>query len=269
LVLDVTERKHAEAALREHQKQLQLLNENLEQKVQDKTEEVRRLASDLVQAVQHERHRISHILHDDLQQRIYAIQMQLTFLHDEFQKENETARREVSEIEKQLTEVLQVTRHLSIDLSPPILRDEGLSHAIHWLAAQMRQRYGLDIEIRANGDFTIVNEALHVLLFNCVREVLFNVVKHAQASQAVVTLQWADDRLQVEVRDNGRGFPGDMPKQQGSEEIRVEALRSGFGLSTIRYQLSLFGGRLEIHSEPGAGARIRLIVPITEEASEA
>ena len=197
-VLNVTERKRAESALREHQKQLQLLNETLEQKVQEKTAEVHHVASDLVQAVQRERHRISHILHDDLQQRIYAIQMQLTFLHDEFQKENEAAQMEVSGIEKQLTDVLEVTRHLSIDLSPPILRDEGLSHAISWLAAQMRQRYGLPIELQTDGPFAVADEALHMLLFNCVRELLFNVVKHArsQAGRGCVAMDrgWDSDR---------------------------------------------------------------------------
>ncbi|HSB00051.1 MAG TPA: PAS domain S-box protein, partial [Anaerolineales bacterium] len=266
-VLNVTERKRAEDALYEHQKQLQLLNETLEQKVHEKTEEVRRLASDLIQAVQHERHRISHILHDDLQQRIYAIQMQLTFLHDELQRENKTAGKEISDIEQQLTEILVVTRHLSIDLSPPILRDEGLSHAIGWLAAQMRQRYGLPIELQADGPFAISDEALHVLLFNCVRELLFNVVKHAQASRAVVKLQWVEAGLQIEVRDDGRGFPVDMPEQRASEEMNeTNGLRSGWGLPAIRHQLDLFGGRMEIQSEPGAGARVLLIIPVVEGA---
>ncbi|RPJ19651.1 MAG: PAS domain S-box protein [Chloroflexi bacterium] len=262
---DISERKHAEEALRDHQKQLQLLNETLEQQVQEKTAEVRSLASDLVKAVQHERHRISHILHDDLQQRIYGIRMQLTFLHDELQRENEAARKEVSDIEKQLAEILEVTRHLSIDLSPPILSDEGLSHAIHWLAIQMGQRYGLPIDIQASSPFAIADEALHVLLFNCVRELLFNIVKHAQASQAMVALQWADAGLQIEVRDDGRGFPVNLPERQVAEEMSGEdGLRPNFGLSTIRHQLNLFGGRMEIQSEPGTGTRIVLIVPVVE-----
>ncbi len=262
---DITARKQAEDALRENEKQLQLLNETLEQKVHEKTEEVRRLASDVVQAVQHERHRISHILHDDLQQRIYAIQMQLTLLHDEVQRENEAARKELSGIEQQLAEVLAVTRHLSIDLSPPILHDEGVSQAIDWLAAQMRQRYGLPIELQANGPFAIADEALHVLVFNCVRELLFNVVKHARASRAVVGLQWADDGLRIEVRDDGKGFIVDAPEQPASAEMNeADGSPSGFGLSTIRHQLNLFGGRMEIQSEPGAGARIILTVPVTE-----
>jgi PAS domain S-box-containing protein len=259
-VLDMTERKHAEEALRENQKQLQLLNETLEQQVHEKTAEVRHLTSDLIKAVQQERHRISHILHDDLQQRIYAIRMQLTFLHDHLPQDNEIAQKDESDIERQLDEILMVTRNLSIDLSPPILRDEGLSHAINWLAARMRQRYSLPIEIQANGVFALADEELHVLLFNCVRELLFNVVKHAQASRAVVTLLWIDGGLQIEVRDDGKGFTiTEQSNREMSEDIEGQV---SSGLHTIRHQLSLFGGQMEIQSEPGAGTQINLIIPI-------
>jgi PAS domain S-box-containing protein len=262
---DVTERKQAENALRESEKQLQILNESLEQKVHEKTAEVRRLAAELVIAVQSERHRISHILHDDLQQRIYAIQMQLTFLRNELHKANQAAQNEALDIGKQLDEVLEITRNLSIDLSPPILQDEGLSQAINWLAGQMRKRYGLAIEIQADGPFIVPNEELQVLLFNCVRELLFNVVKHAEASRAVVTLQWLDDGLQIEVCDDGKGFPVKIEKEQPAEETNEEeSLQLSFGLPTLRHQLILFGGRMEVRSEPGAGTRVTLIVPVVK-----
>lgn len=256
---DSTKLREAEKALRESQKQLMLLNESLEQKVQDKTVEVRRLASDLTKVTQRERQRISHVLHDDLQQRIYTIQMQLAFLRDGLPDGNESAAREISDIEKELGHILKITRDLSIDLSPPILRDEGLSHAIEWLAKRMRGQYGLPIELQAEGSFVISNEELHVLLFNCVRELLFNVVKHAEASRAVVALQWSGDDLRIEVRDDGQGFAANSPDQQISGESDVQA---NLGLPTIRHQLGLFGGRMEIQSEPGAGTRVLLSVPV-------
>jgi PAS domain S-box-containing protein len=261
LVLDVTERKRAEEALQENERQLQLLNESLEQKVQEKTAQVRRLASDVIKAEQGERHRIARILHDDLQQRAYAIQMQLALLRDQLQGENKIAENEIADVERQLKEIVKVTRQLSINLSPPILPDEGLSHAIHWLAAQMRQQYGLAIEVQAEDPFAISDEQLHVLLFNCVRELLFNVVKHARASQAAVTLQWSGDDLRIEVHDNGRGFSSTTSEQEEGEE---EDEPSTFGLATIRHQLSLFDGQIEMYSEPGKGTRVILTVPVAE-----
>ncbi len=260
---DITDRKKAEEALREHEKQMRLLNETLEQKVKERTAEVRKLASDLTKAEQRERHRISHILHDDLQQRVYAIQMQLTLLYDGLQMENDAARKEIADIKEQLDEILEVTRHLSIDLSPPILRDEGLAHAVGWLASQMREQYGLSIKVQADGPFAIPDEELQVLLFSFVRELLFNIVKHAGAKEARVALQWTKSGLRIEVSDDGRGFPVNEPeKSMAQKPGENEVLRTSFGLPTIRHRLSLFGGQLDIKSENGAGTQIVLTIPI-------
>lgn len=258
---DETKQRQAEEALREHQEQLQSLNKTLEQKVQEKTAEVSQLASDLITATQRERQRISRVLHDDLQQRIYAIKMQLSFLRNGLPQE-ETARREVSDIEAELAEIVKITRNLSIDLSPPLLPGEGLSHAIAWLAIRMQEQYGLSVELQANGAFVIANEELYGFLFNCVRELLFNVVKHAGASRAVVALAWFAHGIRIEVRDNGKGFPQTIPVQEGSKQ---DDLPQSLGLPAMRHQLSLFGGSIEINSKIGEGAQIILTVPIEEE----
>ena len=259
---DTTEQRQAEEALHEHQRQLQILNETLEHKVVEKTAEVRQLASDVINATQQERQRLSRILHDDLQQRAYAILMQLSFLRNAIPSENHSARKDASAIEKELAEIVKITRHLSIDLSPPILPGEGLSHAIEWLASRMREQYGLPVELQANGPFIISDENLHVFMFNCVRELLFNVVKHARASRAVVALAWLDHGVQIEVRDDGKGFP-DNVSEEGKSSVQTDLPRS-LGLPTIRHQLSLFGGVMEINSKPGAGTQVILILPVAE-----
>jgi PAS domain S-box-containing protein len=263
-IIDISERRQFEEALRENEKQLQSLNESLEQKVEEKTSELRQLASELTRAEQRERNRISHILHDDLQQRIYAIQMQMSFLGQEIPRESEAARAELSNIQKELEDVLNIARHLSIDLNPPILRGEGLNQAISWLASKMHQQYGLSIEIQAGESFTIPDEELHVLLFNCVRELLFNIVKHAQTGHAEVRLQWVDSKLRIEVSDDGDGFAARATRRQSSDRpVEEEEIQPSFGLSTIRHQLSLYGGSMAIYSRPGDGTRIVLTVPIS------
>jgi two-component system, chemotaxis family, CheB/CheR fusion protein len=258
---DMTAQHQAEAALRENQKKLQLLNETLEQKVQEKTLEVRQLASEVIKAAQQERQRISHVLHDDLQQRIHAIRMQLSFLRDELSSENISARKEVSDIEEELADIVRITRDLSINLSPPILPGEGLSHAIEWLATRMREQYGMPIELQANGPFVISNEVIHAFLFNSIRELLFNVVKHAVASQAIVAMAWLNNGLRIEVRDDGKGFPDSMSEGEAGKQ---DNLPRSLGLPTIRHQLNLVGGSMEINSKPGAGTQVILIVPVAE-----
>jgi signal transduction histidine kinase len=188
--------------------------------------------------------------------------MQLSFLRDGLSAENDSARKEVSEIGKELAEIVKITRNLSIDLSPPILPGEGLSHAIEWLASRMREQYGLPVELQAKAPFVISDENLHVFLFNCVRELLFNVVKHAEASRAVVALAWLDHGAQIEVRDDGKGFP-DNVSEEGKAGRQGDVPRS-LGLPTIRHQLSLFGGVMEINSKPGAGTQVILTVPVKE-----
>lgn len=176
------------------------------------------------------------------------------------------ARQDVSHIEKELAEIVKITRNLSIDLSPPILPGEGLSHAIGWLATRMMEQYSLPVELPADEPFVIPNEDLHVFLFNCVRELLFNIVKHAGASQAVVALAWLDHGLQIEVRDDGKGFPDNV--SEGGKASKQSELPRSLGLPTIRHQLSLFGGVMKINSKPGAGTQVILIIPIAEAQQE-
>jgi signal transduction histidine kinase len=88
---------------------------------------------------------------------------------------------------------------------------------------------------------------------------LFNIVKHARASRAVVALTWLEPGLQIEVRDDGKGFLDDIHEEQGSES---NDLPRSLGIPTIRHQLSMFGGSLKINSKPGAGTQIILSIPI-------
>lgn len=106
---------------------------------------------------------------------------------------------------------------------------------------------------------------MHVFLFNCVRELLFNVVKHAGASRAVVVLAWIGYHLRIEVRDNGKGFSNNMPDKNVSQQ---DGLAQTLGLPTIRHQLSLFGGSMEIHAKTGDGTQVILLVPIEEAGAD-
>lgn len=259
------ERKKAELALREHEKQLQQLNQTLEQRVKEQTAEVRRLASDLTLAEQHERYRIAHILHDDLQQRLYAIQMQLAFLNGGLEIENPAIRKDVAELAEQLEGALALTRNLSIDLSPPVLHEEGLAQAINWLATQMYEQHGLKVELQAEESFALSNPELQVLLFTFVRELLFNVIKHAGVNQAVVSLQRSNTDLRIEVRDEGKGFNRTVSGGYDiSPATEAASQKRTFGLPTLRHRLGLFGGHMAILSEPGTGTQVSLTIPVYE-----
>jgi two-component system CheB/CheR fusion protein len=243
---DNTERKRVEDELR-------WLNETLEARVRERTDQVRELASTLAMAEQDERRRIAQILHDDLQQLLFGIQLKMTFVRRDAEAADDTALAEhAAEADRFLDRAIQVTRHLTVDLSPPILAGEGLTQALEWLTTQMEDVHNLSVEVLSGQSFVVRQEGMRVLLFQIVRELLFNVVKHARTDRAIVTLDEEDDTLVITVEDEGRGFdPTTLePDTEG-----------GFGLFSVRERLRLFGGRLEIDSAPGEGTRMTAVIP--------
>ncbi|MDQ2692782.1 MAG: sensor histidine kinase, partial [Chloroflexota bacterium] len=220
-------------------------------------QQIRALASELTATEQAERHRLSQILHDDLQQRIFAVQMQLSFLEDAYEKNDLQAFAiDFPQVNEWLTEAIKVTRQLSVDLSPPILHGEGLVEAIIWLAAQMEEQYGLKVHIEANGTSAELAEKVRILVFYAVRETLFNIVKHAQVSEAAVRFEHYDSHLLVRVADQGIGFAN-------TEVINDPNL--AHGLLMIRHRLNLLGCSMDVRSQPGNGTQVTFTVPYPSE----
>jgi two-component system CheB/CheR fusion protein len=216
-------------------------------------QQIRALAAELTAAEQTERHRLSQILHDDLQQRIFAVQLQLSFLKDAYEKNDLQAFQvDFPQLEEWLAESIKVTRQLSVDLSPPILHGEGLLEAVVWLASQMDEQYGLKIDIKSNGTSTELDEKIRILVFYAVRELLFNVVKHAGILKAAVTFEHNNDHLDVIVSDAGSGF--------SSQEV-MNNTKIAHGLLTLRHRLSLLGCSMEVNSQPGKGTEAIIEVP--------
>jgi two-component system, chemotaxis family, CheB/CheR fusion protein len=216
-------------------------------------QQIRDLASELTATEQAERHRLSQILHDDLQQRIFAIQMQFSFLKDAYEKNDlQSFSIDFSQLEAWLAEAIQVTRQLSVDLSPPILHGEGLVEAVIWLASQMEEQYGLRVMIKSAGTPVALDEKLRVLAFYAIRELLFNIVKHAGMSEAVVQFEHEDSRLLVIVQDHGVGF--DSVQVLNDPKI-------AHGLLIIRHRLNLLGCSMEVNSQPGNGTEVTIEVP--------
>jgi two-component system CheB/CheR fusion protein len=216
-------------------------------------QQIRSLASELTAAEQAERHRLAQILHDDLQQRIFAIQMQLSFLKDAYEKNDlQSFQIDFPQLEEWLAESIQVTRQLSVDLSPPILHGEGLVEAVIWLASQMQEQYGLNVKIEADGQQVQLDERIRVLVFYAVRELLFNVVKHSGTLEAIVSFERNDGYLNVIVSDVGKGFPS-----QETMDNRI----IGHGLLSLRHRLNLLGCNMEVQSRLGKGTQVSIEVP--------
>jgi signal transduction histidine kinase len=218
--------------------------------------QVRSLASALTLAEQRERRRISQILHDHVQQMLYGIQMRTYLIGLDTPEESKVFIQEhLVEMEALVEEAIQSTRSLTVELSPPVLQSEGLGAAFNWLVNQMSRLYDLQVELDMSQDYQLASEDLRVLIFQLVRELLFNVVKHAQVDKAKVAMCLDSDQFVVRVEDQGVGFD---PAMLASEE-RPD--NGGFGLYSIRERLALFGGEVTITSQPGHGTQVVLALP--------
>ena len=245
-------------ALRNAELALQEANATLEKKVAERTQELekhaaqlRALTGELTLTEQRERSRLANILHDHLQQILVAAKFRAAILGrggDALSKQG------AKEVEDLIDESIAASRSLTAELSPPILHDAGLNEGLQWLARRMANTQGLfvDLELSESGRLP---DDLKILLFQSVRELLFNVVKHSNTRSAVVNLRRLDGSLQLTVSDEGIGFdPAAMPP--AGEGGR------GFGLLGIQERLGFIGGNLEIQSTPGQGSRFVLSVPL-------
>ena len=226
-----------------------VLATDIRERVQSE-EKIRSLAAELTRAEQEERHRISQVLHDDLQQRLFAVKAQLSFLKDG--NLSADTYRELDQIQESLSESVAITRNLSIDLSPIVLRGEGLTEVLTWLSFRMKEQYGLQVDLEAKEDLHEVDSHMRMLLFQSIRELLFNVVKHAGVSQAKVTLDEMNGRPCITVSDDGKGF---------DSEAVLGNPQAAHGLLIIQDRLNLLGCHMELVAKPNEGTRITIELP--------
>lgn len=254
---DITRRKQTDAALRE-------LNRTLEDRVSQRTEELERAYAELLQhniqyrelakkltaAEEGERRRIAQLLHDSHQQLLVAARYRAELLQsDAYTQDVNDVGRQVSEI---LDQALEATRSLTMELAPPILYGVGLVVALKWLAGWIEEHHDLEVVVNGTLPMTRIPTDVSSLLFQSVRELLLNVVKHAGVKRAAVSVAMYKQQLEIAVTDEGMGF--DVTSTQ-------ENPRS-YGLFSIQERLAVLDGRMEIVSILGRGTTTTLTFPL-------
>jgi two-component system, NarL family, sensor histidine kinase UhpB len=243
-------------ARRTAQGRLTQLNAELEQRIQQRTEqlrhqrdELRNLTSQLALTEERERRAIAQRLHDEVSTLLYLAQMKLGCI----EQLPEPQAREVGEACRLLDQAMQRTRGITYELSPPVLYDLGLEAAVQWLAEQTRKQAKIDVLVESHLPSLPLDEAERILLFGVIRELLHNVVKHADATRCQISLCGEEGMLAVTVEDDGRGFDGEAARGRRGDS---------FGLFSITQRLQHVGGQLEIETPPDGGSRCKITFPV-------
>ena len=244
-VTDITARKRTESALRERTAELE-----------GQTHRLREIAADLTVAEQHAREELSKTLHDGLQQILFSSRLKLARLKKRLVDLQSPDEDLLDRACRDLDEAIAAARSLAIELFPPGLHNDGLAAGLEWLSASMRDKYGLRVDLTADPAANPDRRDVRTLIFESVRELLFNVVKHAGVDRVTVSLsRTADGAIQIVVADRGRGFDA------ASVLAPTQTHRLGLGLYSVRERLALLGGRLDIDSAPGQGTTFTIVAP--------
>lgn len=250
---DISERKTAREALEKAHEELEVRVQKRTKQLQVRSRQLRALAGELSHAEERERRRIAGLIHEDLQQMLVAAVLNLGMLKSKIASSE--SEEEFFQIEGILRDSIKTARSLTSELSPPVLQQCGLAAALKWLRTWYGEKYAMDVRVDAEEGADPGPEVAGTL-FRCVRELLFNVVKHGGVRTAKLHLWRADgDVLKIEVSDEGAGFdPQEVRAREGSV--------GGFGLFSIRERLEWLGGGMEMISSPGAGSCFVLWVPL-------
>ena len=209
-------------------------------------QELRRLSEALLTAEDDMARRIASELHDDITQRLALVSMEIGKT-----AATSTAPEVVAHLRTYQDQILAISngiRRISHEMHPAILDDLGLGAALESLCSAMEKAAGLSFDLKV-GALPPVSRTAGYTLYRVCQESLLNVTKHAKATHVWVTLSFADNQLQLEVADDGKGYD-------------IERQKTGLGTVTMKERLRLAGGTLKIRSGPEAGTTVTASVPV-------
>lgn len=237
-IRDISERKWAEAKVLEYQNQL------------------KSLASQLTYTEERERRSLATYLHDNIGQKLFVLKINCELV----QKAGcpPAGEQTLHNMNDMIQQLIDDTRSLTFELSPPILYQLGFEAALDWLFDQMHNQYGLKTKFVDDKSSRTLDTDTLAVLFRSVHELLINVSKHAQTKNVTVSLGRKGDYLHIAVKDDGVGFPCS----------EVNTCHKGFGLFSIKERLEYIGGQCNIYSIPGQGTKVTLIAPMQDKKEQ-
>ena len=236
--INITERKHAEEALRQ-------------------------LSTRLLQLQDEERRRLGRELHDSLAQSVLAVNLNLAQAARSLKSKDDPARHALAEARKVLVEMSREIRTLSYLLHPPLLDELGLVSALKEYAEGFSERSGIKLDLDIQAGFGRLSQEAETALFRIVQESLANIQRHSGSKTAEIHLRGNTTWVDLEVLDRGRGMD-----KKAIERGNSSGTRLGVGILGMRERMTQLGGKLEIESS-SSGTTVRVSIPLRTEVTDA
>jgi signal transduction histidine kinase len=274
---EVRERRRAEMRLQEHRDQLEGMvaertakleatnvelrgeiaaRKQVEEELLGYQRQLRSLAHELSLVEERQRRRIATVLHDNISQSLMIVKSGLDVLVSATLDKKVLSK--LREIQAQVRQMIERTRSMTFEISPPVLYELGLEPAMEWLVERFQEQHGIACEFYDDGRAKPVSEDWRSILFQSTRELLANVRKHAKAEKVLVSVCRDGRHVRITVEDDGAGFD---PEILGQKIAKNE----GFGLFNLQQRLTHLRGKVVIDSERGRGAKVTLLAPLKRE----
>ncbi len=239
-------------ALKQGETDLQKLNETLEQRVADRTVKLRDLTTRVFRLEQNERKKLARFLHDEIQQLLVAVKIKVEYAQQAVGA-REKARNLLADSLRQLNDTIANTRTMSMEMAPTLFFETGVTVCLEWLERWAKQTLGLRIKTHVYGEERPIAEEGGYLIYRFLRELLFNVYKHAATNEAEITVTFlTGGSITFSVEDKGKGF---NPYLLQKNPVK------GVGLSSMTEQINALGGDITIQAKLTVGARIDISIP--------
>ncbi len=222
--------------------------------IQQRNREYQALAQQAIHAQEEERKRIAQSLHDDTGQALSSLVFNLERIESRLPDSNPDLREKISSCRILAMNTLQELRKILLDLRPSILDDLGLIPAIRWYARSRLEEAGIRVELNEPIDFPTLPDWISTSLFRIAQEAINNIIKHAQANIATITLKYDSEGVTLLIHDNGIGFQVENYQQQALTHCR-------WGLLGMRERAETIQAKFDIQSSVESGTKIIVQVP--------